>query len=704
MLHPATVPGAAPSHASALAHATVSAPAAAVSTSTSAASSTPTSSPSVPSTQTFVWTNRTTPTHPSPRASAMMAYDPSLGSVVLFGGWNGSSVYNDTWTYRAGVWTQLALTHAPAQRMGGNLVWDATDGYLVLFGGWNWTGYFNDTWKFSGGAWTLLHPTVSPPARDLAGMTWDAGDGYILLFSGLGTGSTNLNDTWSFLGGNWTKHVTPPSLPPRNGPGMAYDALDGYVVMLQGEGTQYYQDLWKYQGGFWTQLSGGVPISSRDGAALVYDPAANYTLYFAGEHLGTYLNETWTYTGGTLTQLHPPIGPVGTQYVASTFDVADNYVLSFGGAVGPRVVATTWAWSTPLPLTLFASISPTVRTTVGSTVAYTAYSSGGMPVVSVAWQFGDGVSVTGGRSTHAYAWPGNYTINCTVTDGIGRTATASFPLRVTWGAGTPIVVTITSPSSPPSGPAPLAVSFSGFATGGYPGYIASWNFGDGSAPASGWNVTSYTYPTPGTYTATLTATDRAGRTGASSIVVTVGPHTVSPLTASASATPTSGTAPLTVAFTSTAQGGVPGYTFLWNFGDGTSASSENTTHTFQTAGSWPVTLTVTDSANPAHSASKVVDVTVQSAGGNSTAPPTGILGLPGNEGLFVIAGVLAVVVVVAVLAVLLLRRKPPHAESMENASPYAGNPYPQQSQRYPGAPGYSQGPYSQGPPPSGGQR
>ena len=55
-------------------------------------------------------------------------------------------------------------------------------------------------------------------------------------------------------------------------------------------------------------------------------------------------------------------------------------------------------------------------------------------------------------------------------------------------------------------------------------------------------------------------------------------------------------------------------------------------------------------------------------------------------------------------AVLLLRRKPPHAEATESAGPYAGNPYPAQSQGYPGATGYSQGPYSQGPPPSGGRR
>ena len=68
-----------------------------------------------------------------------------------------------------------------------------------------------------------------------------------------------------------------------------------------------------------------------------------------------------------------------------------------------------------------------------------------------------------------------------------------------------------------------------------------------------------------------------------------------PLTASISASPTSGYAPLTVQFTSQVSGGVPPYTYQWDFGDGSTSSAANPTHTYESAGDFTAYLTVTDS-------------------------------------------------------------------------------------------------------------
>jgi PKD repeat protein len=77
-----------------------------------------------------------------------------------------------------------------------------------------------------------------------------------------------------------------------------------------------------------------------------------------------------------------------------------------------------------------------------------------------------------------------------------------------------------------------------------------------------------------------------------------------PPLAVASATPTSGTAPLNVAFTgsgsSDSDGSIVGYN--WNFGDGTGSTSANPTHTYA-AGTYTATLTVTDSQGLTNSAS-----------------------------------------------------------------------------------------------------
>jgi PKD repeat protein len=78
------------------------------------------------------------------------------------------------------------------------------------------------------------------------------------------------------------------------------------------------------------------------------------------------------------------------------------------------------------------------------------------------------------------------------------------------------------------------------------------------------------------------------------VITGVGP---TPLTAGASGTPTTGAAPLHVTFTGSASGGNPPYSFSWNFGDGSSPSSDQSpTHDYATDGSYTATLTVTDSA------------------------------------------------------------------------------------------------------------
>ena len=75
-----------------------------------------------------------------------------------------------------------------------------------------------------------------------------------------------------------------------------------------------------------------------------------------------------------------------------------------------------------------------------------------------------------------------------------------------------------------------------------------------------------------------------------------------PLTISYATSPTSSTPGQTVSFTASATGGIPPYTFTWTFGDGGSASGPSVTHTYTTAGSYPWSLTVNDSATPHHTA------------------------------------------------------------------------------------------------------
>lgn len=76
------------------------------------------------------------------------------------------------------------------------------------------------------------------------------------------------------------------------------------------------------------------------------------------------------------------------------------------------------------------------------------------------------------------------------------------------------------------------------------------------------------------------------------------------------AEPDEGAPPLTVKFTSTIEDGTPPFTYQWDFGDGTPASTEaNPTHVYKAEGDFTVTLTVKDSKG--QEGSEEVDVLVE---------------------------------------------------------------------------------------------
>jgi PKD repeat protein len=141
---------------------------------------------------------------------------------------------------------------------------------------------------------------------------------------------------------------------------------------------------------------------------------------------------------------------------------------------------------------------------------------------------------------------------------------------------------------PTSGEAPLPVGFTDTSTEEPTAW--AWDFGDGSTSAE--QHPTHTYATAGTYTVTLTATNAGGsHTVTRASYITVSPSL--PPTASFTGTPTSGTAPLNVAFTDTSSGAAA---WAWDFGDRTTSTEQHPTHTYTSAGSYTVVLTVTNDA------------------------------------------------------------------------------------------------------------
>jgi len=137
----------------------------------------------------------------------------------------------------------------------------------------------------------------------------------------------------------------------------------------------------------------------------------------------------------------------------------------------------------------------------------------------------------------------------------------------------------------------------------------AWTFGDGSSSSS--QNPSHTYSSAGSYTVRLTVTDNDGLTDfvEKSITVTA-PANVAP-TASFSQSVSN----LSVNFTDSStdsDGSVTGWS--WNFGDGSTSSQQNPSHTYSSAGSYTVSLTVTDNGGLSDSTSHSVTVTVPPVG------------------------------------------------------------------------------------------
>ncbi|MDW5549086.1 PKD domain-containing protein [Methanosarcina sp.] len=150
------------------------------------------------------------------------------------------------------------------------------------------------------------------------------------------------------------------------------------------------------------------------------------------------------------------------------------------------------------------------------------------------------------------------------------------------------VANFSAPSS--SGNAPLKIQFTDKSTGIPTSW--KWSFGDGKTSTA--KNPAYTYSKAGNYTVSLTVKSAAG-TSTKTIknYIIVKTPAQKPI-AAFSATPTSGKAPLTVAFTDTSTGTPTKW--KWNFGDGTISREKNPKHQYLQEGKYKITFTVSNAA------------------------------------------------------------------------------------------------------------
>jgi PKD repeat protein len=401
--------------------------------------------------------------------------------------------------------------------------------------------------------------------------------------------------------------------------------LVGFGNQQTGNSTSYDRHIYMDAAGHlnfgtWTGTSNVAtsPLAYNDGKwhqAVATQGPDGMTLYVDGQPVATNpQTQAQAYTG--YWRVGGDSSWSGNNYFAGTIDEVSIY------ASTELTAAQVLAHYQASPAAVITHTPPTASftapsCTVGSPCTFTSTSTqGDSAITGYDWDFGDGTAHGSSATvTHTFTTAGSMNVKLTVTDANSLTGTVTNPVTVSAPAAP--VASIATPSC-----TNLQCSFDGSGSTGAAPLTYAWDFGDGTGTSTQAKP-SYTYAVAGTYTVTLKVTDATNQTSAPvsvSVTVTAVVHT--PPTASFVAPSCTVGSPCTFTSTSTqGDSAITGYD--WDFGDGTAhGSSATVTHTFTTAGSMNVKLTVTDANSLTGTVTNPVTVSAPAAPVASIATPS----------------------------------------------------------------------------------
>jgi len=468
--------------------------------------------------------------------------------------------------------------------------------------GWSWTDLTiqNPNENVCLKAYTV---NTRPPVAALTATPTSGTAPLTVAFTDTTVGGTPTMWNWSFGDGNWFNTT----LVSERNPTHVYTTADTYTVYLT--------------------VSNAVSTSISDGRTITVTPPpqliADFTANTSSGTAPLAILFTDTTVGGTPTIWNWSFGDGNwfnttlvsernPTYIYSSIGTYTVY-LTVSNAVSTSISGGRTITVTPAPQLIADFTANTSEGTVPLAVLFTATTVGGTPTVWN-WSFGDGnwfnTTLESERNpTYIYTSIGTYTVYLTASNVLSTSTSDGRTITVT--PAPQLIADFTANIS--SGAAPLAVLFTDTTVGGTP-TVWKWSFGDGNwfntTLVSERNPT-YIYTSAGTCTAYLTVSNAVSTStsGGSTIAIILPPYLIADFTTNTS----SGTAPLSVAFTDNTVGGTPTM-WNWSFGDGswfntTLSSERNATHLYASTGTHTAYLTVSDAGDSSTSIGKTITVT-----------------------------------------------------------------------------------------------
>ncbi len=247
---------------------------------------------------------------------------------------------NQTWTYESGTWSKLTTQSSIPQMAGSSTAYYPRGDSIVLFGGINNGTYFNQTWIFTGLTWTPLKGlTLAPSPRAFTTMAYSPILRGIVLFGGM-TAKGYSNSTWLFKDNSWSR-LKVNGTAPMAMEGMAASPLpNGNILYYGGYNGKYsnYTYVLNTTSMKWMNISSSNSPPAMAFASLDYFKFNNFTLLYGGVMSnGMPSNSTYIFNSmAEWVNLH--IASPSPEYgqAISTYG-ANNTIVMFGGTMNNTI-------------------------------------------------------------------------------------------------------------------------------------------------------------------------------------------------------------------------------------------------------------------------------------------------------------------------------------------------------------------------------